>query len=87
MRYHIDIAYFATCCCVVGLAFERYVLICRYNEAKILLTKGVRIKFLLLSVLLTALPIVLKVLERGQGEPWLREVRTYCNHPPGTLIK
>ena len=74
IRYHIDIAYFATCCCVVGLALERYILICHYSEAKRLLSRSFRVKFLLLSLVLTALPIAVEVTEGFADEAWLSKV-------------
>ncbi len=73
MRYHIDIAYFATCCCVVGLAIERYILICHYSEAQTILSKSFRIQHFIVSVVLTVFPVVLKVAE-NKDNAWLAEV-------------
>ncbi len=79
LRLHIDIAFYATCCCIVGLAVERYILICRYSDAKILLTKSVRVLFLFVSLILTALPVVMKFFDDGD-EAWLSQVKLFTPH-------
>ena len=80
LRLHVDIAFCATCCCIVGLAVERYILICRYSDAKTLLTKSVRVTFLILSSILTASPLILKFFDDGE-EALLSQVKLSTYDP------
>ena len=74
LRLHIDIAYYSTCFCVMGLALERYILICRYNDAKFLLLRANRVKFFLISLFSTGLCVAVHVLENDDTEAWLSSV-------------
>ncbi len=70
---YVDMAYYCTCCCIVGLSVERYILICLYDRAKSLLTKKNRVKMLLVSTIATLVPSCFKVAEHGEIS-WIVQV-------------
>ena len=74
LRLHVDLAYYATCCCVVGLAIERFILVCHFSDAQTLLSGSFRVKYTLASVTAVIIPTMVKVFEDGD-DPWLNNVQ------------